>query len=210
MAETPAAVLRTLALCDQVEADVRSGRRADAHAALARLRVRARAGTGWAAGLLARAEALLASDRDAQAHYLRAIHLLEATTVDIEAGRAWLLYGEWLRRRARTRDAREALRAARDRLDACGATTLADRARTELAAAGDSGRRGSSDMGRRGGGLTSQEDAIARLAGRGATNDEIAGHLYLSVNTVEYHLKKIFRKLDITSRRSLRPKIPPT
>jgi DNA-binding CsgD family transcriptional regulator len=190
-----------------VEAGVRSGDQRAARAALARLADRARAsGTPWALGMLARSRALLARDTDAEAAYQEAIAHLTSTLVRTELARARLLYGEWLRRQKRRKDARSQLRAACDMFDAMGAAAFARRTRAELQAAGSSPHQPAA---RRGPDLTPQETQVSRLAAAGATNAEIATHLFLTTSTVEYHLSKVFRKLDITSRRQLAAALTP-
>jgi DNA-binding CsgD family transcriptional regulator len=184
-----------------VEAGARSGDHRAARAALGRLADRATAsGTPWALGMLARSRALLADDGDAEAFYLAAITQLAGTSVRTELARAHLLYGEWLRRQKRRRDAREHLRTACDMFDAMGAAAFAQRTRAELLAAGDRPRQPEQ---RPGPDLTPQEAQVARLAAAGATNAEIAVQLFVTISTVEFHLTKLFRKLSITSRRQL-------
>ncbi len=123
-----------------------------------------------------------------------------------ELARSRLLYGEWLRRKTRKIEAREQLHAAHDSFSVMGAAAFAERARVELAATGERIRRSpdaqSSD-------LTPQETQVASLAARGATNREIAERLFISANTVDYHLRKVYRKLGISTRRELRRVLPP-
>jgi DNA-binding CsgD family transcriptional regulator len=184
-----------------VEAGARGGDHQAAHAALGRLADRAPAsGTPWALGMLARSRALMAHDGDAEAFYCAAIAHLGGTSVRTELARAHLLYGEWLRRRKRRNDARSQLRTAWDMFDAMGAAAFARRTRAELQAAGDRPRQPAR---RPGPDLTPQEAQVCRLAVAGATNTEIATHLFVTTSTVEYHLTKVFRKLGVTSRRQL-------
>jgi DNA-binding CsgD family transcriptional regulator len=125
---------------------------------------------------------------------------LAQSRADLQLARAHLLYGEWCRRRHRGGEAREQLRIAHRMLADKGVGAFAERARTELAAAGDRAQRPDESNVRD---MTPQERRIAELAAEGATNAEIAEKLYLSAHTVDYHLRKIFRKLAVSSRRQL-------
>ncbi|GAA0421846.1 LuxR family transcriptional regulator [Acrocarpospora corrugata] len=188
------------ALGDMIEAAVRAGEPDAAQDAIDRLAVRAPAsGTPWAMGLLARSRALLSAD-DAEPSYREALDLLGRTQMVTELARTHLLYGEWLRRRRRRAEARAQLRTAYEMFTAMGAALFANRARIELAATGEhvSPRLTPSTKA-----LTPQEAQIAALAAGGATNAEIATRLCVTASTVEYHLTKIFRKLQLTSRRQL-------
>ncbi|WP_327587989.1 LuxR C-terminal-related transcriptional regulator [Nonomuraea sp. NBC_00507] len=191
------------ALSELIESAVRSGEPELAASAYERLAATARAsGTEWALGVLARAGALLATDRTAEALYQQAIDHLGRTRIRMELARGHLLYGEWLRRENRRVEARRPLRTAYDMFTAAGANAFADRARYELAAVGESlAKRAAraSDT------LTPQEAHIAGLAASGLTNAAIGAQLFLSPHTVEWHLRKVFVKLGITSRRQLRP-----
>jgi DNA-binding CsgD family transcriptional regulator len=184
-----------------VEAAVRAGDPGTARAALARLGERAGAsGTPWALGVLARSRALLADDAEAESLYRQAARHLAGTSLATERARTDLLYGEWLRRQKRRTEARSALRSAHDAFADMGAAAFAERARTELLATGQRARprTAAADSS-----LTPQEARVAALAAQGATNAEIATRLFITTSTVEYHLNKIFRKLNITSRRHL-------
>ncbi len=193
-------------LPEVVEAAVRAGDVAVAAAALDRLAERAGAsGTTWALGVLARSRALLADDASAEASYVAAIELLDSTRLVVEIARARLVYGEWLRRQKRRAEARDMLRSAHDAFVAIGADGFADRARHELLATGERARKRSVTTSND---LTPQEAHVARLAAAGETNSEIAARLFISASTVEYHLRKVFRKLDVTSRRQLRHRLP--
>jgi len=192
----------TATLPDLIEAAVRSGERELASAAVARLSERTiPAGTHWALGTLTRSRALVVEGSDAERLYEDAIEHLRRSRVAPALARAHLVYGEWLRRARRRREAREELQTARDMFVFMGAQAFAERARVELAATG-------AHSVRRDGRtpeppLTAQESHIARLARDGASNAEIAAELFISARTVEYHLHKVFRKLDVSSRTQL-------
>jgi DNA-binding CsgD family transcriptional regulator len=193
--------LGTVVLPDLVEAASRCDEPGLAAAALARLSDRAQAsGTQLARGMLDRSRALVADDEQAGPLYLQAIEDLKQSRAIPELARAHLLHGEWLRRRRRRRAARVELRAAREMFTAIGAEAFAERARVELLATGERVRRRvphTMDA------LTPQEAQIARMASEGASNLEIATQLFLSSSTVAYHLRKVFRKLGVSSRASL-------
>jgi len=189
-----------------VEAGIRSGHEDRATSACEELERRAHAsGTPWALGLLARSRAVLSDDAEADAHYREAIELLGTTVVKTDLARAHLLYGEWLRRQKQRQAARAELATAYELFSKMGATAFAERARVELTATGATARRRSVETARE---LTGQEHQVARLAAGGATNNEIAATLFLSASTVDYHLRKVYRKLGITSRRQLRTAVP--
>lgn len=189
-------------LPEVVEAGVRGGDRDAAQAALARLTQRARlSSTPWALGVLARSTALMATDTNAEQYYREAISQLSVTAMRTELARAHLLYGEWLRRQKRRRDAQLQLRAAYDMFTAMGAAAFAERTGIEQRASGRALRDGPRPDNPFG--LTPQENQVARQAGAGATNAEIASRLFITTSTVEYHLSKVFRKLGLTSRRQI-------
>ena len=149
---------------------------------------------------MARSRALVDDGPEAENGYRRAIALLEESGGKIHRARAQPLYGEWLRRQRRRRDAREQLRAALEVFESMGADGFAQRTRIELLATGATARKRVEETRDR---LTPQESQIAWLAGRGSTNPEIAAQLFISPSAVEYHTRKIFRKLNISSRRDL-------
>jgi DNA-binding CsgD family transcriptional regulator len=197
--DTP--LVGTLALPELVEAAVRAGRRDLAESALRRLADRATAtATPLALGLLARSRALLAAPAQARQEYEEALQMLGRARTAPQLARAHLLYGEWLRRQRRRREARVQLRAALEMFDAMGLHCFAERAGVELAATGEHARKreiGTPEE------LTPQEAQIAALVSRGQANREIAAHLFVSTSTVEYHLRKVFRKLGVSSRTQL-------
>lgn len=194
------------ALIELIEAAARSGRRATGVAALETLAETTRAGgTDWALGVEARSRALLCEEDGAEGLYREAIARLGGTRVRSELARAHLVYGEWLRRTGRRVHAREQLRTAHEMLSLIGAEGFAERARRELLATGERVRKRREDTRDE---LTPQEAQIARLARGGHTNDEIAAALFLSPRTVEWHLRKVFSKLGISSRKELRRALP--
>lgn len=189
-------------LYELVEAAARSGEGNAAQEALSRLGDSAGASeTDWGLGLLASAQAMLAADDTAEGLFTEAVERLSRTRIVVHLARTRLLYGEWLRRANRRTDARRELAAAHDVFDRMGARGFAERARRELAATGEKVRR---QQTRSGGELTAQEAQIARLAAEGLTNQEIGAQLFISSHTVEWHLRKVFPKLGVTSRRQLR------
>jgi DNA-binding CsgD family transcriptional regulator len=189
------------ALVELVEAAVHSGMTETAADAYRRLtETTSPAGTDWALGLAARSRALLSDGAQAEDGYREAISRLDRPQIRVELARAYLLYGEWLRRENRRADARSQLRTAYEMLDAMGLAAFAERARRELAATGETVRARTVGTVTA---LTPQEAYIARLARDGRTNAEIGAQLFLSVRTVEWHLRKIFIKLGIGSRREL-------
>jgi DNA-binding CsgD family transcriptional regulator len=192
---------RAWALAELVEASVRTGDVDLAAGAVARLAALAAPGDDRTRALLARSRALLASGPDAEALYGEAIACFARAGLQMHHARAELLYGEWLRREGRRVDARAQLRRAADRFGALDATEFADRAARELSATCETVRRSPAE---RYDELTAQEAEIARLARDGHTNPEIAVMLFISPRTVEWHLRKVFAKLGITSRRALR------
>jgi DNA-binding CsgD family transcriptional regulator len=189
-----------------IEAAVRSGQPERARDVCQSLSDNTRAsGTDWALGIEARSQALVSDGGSADRLYRDAIERLGRTRVRGELARAHLLYGEWLRRERRRVDAREQLHAAHAMLDGMGAEAFAERARRELLATGETVRKRTVETRDE---LTDQERQIAHLARDGLSNPEIAGRLFISPRTVQYHLGKVFVKLDITSRNQLGQVLP--
>ncbi|WP_433920387.1 AAA family ATPase [Streptomyces canus] len=185
-----------------VEASVRLGRPADAAAAVTRISDMAQAaGTEWALGTESGVRALVSQGQQADDLYREAIERLGGTGVRMDLARTHLLYGEWLRRENRRADARTQLGIAHDMLSTIGAGAFAERARRELQATGATVRRHSVATQAA---LTPQEEQIARLVRDGLTNPEIGAQLFISPHTVEWHLRKVFSKLGITSRKEIR------
>ncbi|MEV6273175.1 AAA family ATPase [Kribbella sp. NPDC051936] len=206
LVDDPFLQVTPLEIPDLVEAAVRSGHLEEAADLVQHLEELARAnGSPWTAGLAQRSRALV-DDNSAEPHYQAAIATLAPTDIEVELGRTHLLYGEWLRRARRRRDAREQLRQAVDILERAEAPGFAQRARNELEAIGEhapaAGEPGQFD-------LTAQQLTVARLAAAGHTNAEIGATMFLSVNTVDYHLRKVFQKLGVSSRRQLADRIHP-
>ena len=188
-------------LSELVEAAVRCGQDELAYEALGRLSERTQAaGSEWALGIEARSRALLARGPMAEDLYREAIERLARCRIAPEAARAHLLYGEWLRRAGRRTDARERLRTAYDLLAAIGMQAFAERTRRELVATGETPRTRRAETRSD---LTAQEAQIAHLARDGHSNPEIGAQLFLSPRTVEWHMRKVYAKLGITSRRHL-------
>ena len=194
------------AMVELIEAASRTGRPEQAHSALEELIERTDAsGTDWALATQARCRALLSGVDDAEAFYREAVERLVPARLRSDLARTRLLYGEWLRRQSRRVDARNELRTAYEMFTDFGMNAFAERARIELQATGEHARKRSVDtLGQ----LTPQEEQIARLAAEGHTNREIAAQLFISPSTVEYHLHKVFRKLEVTSRGQLARRMP--
>jgi DNA-binding CsgD family transcriptional regulator len=198
---SPADLFANWAVAELVEAAARSEAPERAAGALQRLSADARAsGSDWALGVEARSRALFSEGEAAEALYREAIDRLGRTRVRMELGRAYLLYGEWLLRQNRRIDAREQLRTAHQMFAAMGAGAFAERAARELGATGERVRKRTAGTPAQ---LTAREAQIALLASDGLTNPEIAAQLFISPRTVEYHLRKVFTKLAISSRNQL-------
>jgi DNA-binding CsgD family transcriptional regulator len=206
--EPPALYMSMWALPELVEAAARCGNSQIAAEALERLAETTRpGGTDFGLGIEARSRALVSEGAAAEGLYREAIGRLGRTQLRPELARAHLLYGEWLRRAGRRTDAREQLREAYEMLTVMGAGGFAERARRELLATGENVRKRRAETT---GDLTAQEAQIAQLASDGLSNQEISTQLFLSPRTVEWHLRKVFAKLGITSRRQLRGAPPGT
>ena len=194
--------LSTWGLVELIEAAVRSGKAEVAVDGLGRLsEMTAASGTDWALGVEARSRALLSDGDAAEPLYRQAIERLERTRVRVELARAHILYGEWLRRERRRVEARGQLRTAHALFTEFGMEAFAERARVELEATGEHVRKRTVETRDD---LTPQEAQISRLAADGATNQEIAAKLFISPSTVDYHLRKTFRKLGVKSRHQLK------
>ena len=192
---------RNWGLVELIEAAARSGKPDLAVDALGQLsQTTSASGTDWALGIEARSRALLSEGEAAETLYREAIETLARTRVRVELARAHLLYGEWLRRERRRLDAREQLRHAHELFTEFGMEAFAERARVELQATGEHARERTVETLDN---LTPQEAQISRLAADGATNQEIAAQLFISPSTVDYHLRKAFRKLGVKSRHQL-------
>jgi DNA-binding CsgD family transcriptional regulator len=189
------------ALPEQVEAAARSGQPEPAALALRQLSESTRAsGTDWAVGIEARSRALLSEGEVADRLYREAIDRLRRTRVRSDLARAHLLYGEWLRRENKRLEARDQLRTGHKLFAEFGMEGFAERAQAELEATGEHARKRTPETRDD---LTPQEAQISHLAADGATNQEIAAQLFISPSTVDYHLRKVFRKLGVKSRTQL-------
>jgi DNA-binding CsgD family transcriptional regulator len=207
VAEAPELFLSAWALPELVEAGAMTGDDATARSSVERLtEVAAAAGTDWALGVAARCRGLLEDGSRGEDLFEEALTRLARTRLRPELARTHQLYGEWLRRRGSRLQARAHLRTAHDSFTALGMEGFAERARRELLAAGETVRRRSAPTG--GEHLTPQEHQIALLVRDGLSNPEVGARLFLSSRTVEWHLRKIFDKLSISSRRQLRDVLP--
>jgi ATP/maltotriose-dependent transcriptional regulator MalT len=205
-ADPPELGYSTSSLAQLVEAAVRSDQPALADDAMQRLaRSTSASGTDWALGIEARSRALVADDGGAEAPYQEAIERLARTRVRPDCARAHLVYGEWLRRQGRRVDAREQLRTANRLFTDMGMEAFAERTRRELTATGETVRKRTAETRDE---LTPQEEQIARLARDGLSNADIGAQLFLSPRTIEWHLRKVFGKLGISSRIGLHDALP--
>ncbi len=188
-------------LVELVEGATRSGQSVLANGAFRDLAVTTQAaGSDWALGIEARSHALLSVGADAEAAYRETIDRLDQTKIRGELARAHLLYGEWLRREKRRAEARSRLRTAHNMFAEMGMDAFVARAASELRATGETVRKRNLAILNE---LTAQEAKVARLASEGLSNPEIGTRLFISARTVQYHLKKVFAKLDLTSRNQL-------
>jgi DNA-binding CsgD family transcriptional regulator len=201
-AQTDELTCSNLALPEIVEAASRAGDPARAQAAVEELEMRARATGGpWGLGLAARSRALITAGPGAEEHYREALDRLGRHRMLSYCARTHLVFGEWLRREGRRQEARERLRTAHQLLTGMGADAFAERAAKELRATGEHPRKRTAQPTDA---LTTHELQIARLVATGATTREVAEQLFLSPRTIDAHLRNIFRKLSITSRRQLK------
>ena len=199
--DTPELFVAVWAAVELLEAATRSGNHEVASRALERIvAATSVAPTDWALGIQARSRALQSEGETAEGAYREAIERLGRTRLRPELARAHLLYGEWLRRENRRVDARTHLRSAHDQLTAIGMQAFAERAKNELLATGETVRKRTVETRDD---LTAQERQIAQLARDGLSNPEIGARLFLSPRTVEWHLRKVFTKLGLRSRREL-------
>jgi len=206
--DTPELFVAVWAAVELLEAAIRSDRQETANRAFERIvAATAVAHTDWALGITARSRALLSGGDAPDELYREAIDRLSRTQLHPELARTRLLYGEWLRRRRRRLDAREQLRAAYDQFSLIGMEAFAERTRRELLATGEHVRKRTVETCDE---LTPQEQQVARLARDGLSNQEIGARLFLSQHTVAYHLRKVFTKLEITSRNQLRRELTDT
>jgi DNA-binding CsgD family transcriptional regulator len=193
-------------VAELIEAAVRSGERQLAELALGRLaETTSAAGSDWALGIEARSRALLSGGEAAEALYREAIERLSRTSIRVQLARAHLLYGEWLRRERRRREARQQLGSALEMFTSMGTEGFADRSQRELSATGEHTRKRRVETR---GDLTPQEIPVARLARDGLSNAEIGARLFVSQTTVAYHLRNVFAKLNIASRHQLAQAMP--
>ena len=202
----PELFVSTWAVPDLIEAAARAGNTEVARGGLERLSEMAQAGgTDLGLGLEARSRAVLSEGEAAERFYREAVDRLSRTRLRPELARAHLLFGEWLRRERRRSDARVQLRTAYEMFEAMGMEAFAERTRRELRATGETARKRSVETNR---GLTPQEAQIAMMARDGLSNGDIGTRLFISAHTVDYHLRKVFSKLAISSRSQLHLILP--
>jgi DNA-binding CsgD family transcriptional regulator/tetratricopeptide (TPR) repeat protein len=193
-----------LASVELIEAASRTGREVAAPVLERLAEATSATGTDWAGAVEARCRALLSHDKEAETLYRQAIERLTPTALRLDLARTQLLYGEWLRRERRPREAREQLRAAHELFTEFGMDGFTERARVELRATGEHARKRTVETRIN---LTPRETQISQLVAQGATNREIAEQLFVSPTTVEYHLRKVFSKLGVKSRTQLAHRI---
>jgi DNA-binding NarL/FixJ family response regulator len=199
--------IASLSDADFVEAAARTDRVAETEPLVSGLEQRAVLNESrWARGVAERSRALVSADVDAEDHYRAAVTALAGNLAEVDLARTHLLYGEWLRRMRRRRDAREQLHLAAELFRRAGAEVFLPRLNNELAATGGETLTAHKDDY----GLTPQEANVATLAAGGNTNAEIGATMFISANTVDYHLHKVFQKLGISSRRQLADKLDKT